>query len=138
MRWDFSGASTSTSGMQSEKWRYLTGLVEPCGAFPRKCLFIYLIVASEWKLDARIKIVPCLDKDGQLVLWRIVKQRDLAVLWRVALAVPRYRALIWPRMDREGDPLTDRRPVAFAAQIGRIAGMAKDPEAYRLVERPGQ
>jgi hypothetical protein len=22
--------------------RYLTGLVEPCGALPRKCLFIYL------------------------------------------------------------------------------------------------
>jgi hypothetical protein len=24
--------------------RYLTGLVEPCGALPRKCLFIYLFI----------------------------------------------------------------------------------------------
>jgi hypothetical protein len=26
--------------------RYLTGLVEPCGALPRKCLFIYLFRRS--------------------------------------------------------------------------------------------
>jgi hypothetical protein len=29
--------------------RYLTGLVEPCGALPRKCLFIYLFGAERAK-----------------------------------------------------------------------------------------
>jgi hypothetical protein len=36
-----------TAGLSPEvvgpRGRYLTGLVEPCGALPRKCLFIYFV-----------------------------------------------------------------------------------------------